>query len=143
MTVLQCGFCGEPIVGPRAKKYCNSVCAAGPRKAGQAEIDGWLRGEIEGHTGVTMKLKPWVREWVLKEAGYACSECGWAERHPDDGRPLVEVDHEDGDASNSRPYNLRVLCPNHHAMTSTFRRRNAVSTRNRGSAMVAVLQLAC
>lgn len=138
MQGLTCGFCKTPITGTRAKKYCNSVCAAAPRKAGAAEIAGWLAGDIEGHTGASQKLKPWVREYVLAAADYACSECGWNERHPDDNRPLVEVDHSDGDASNSRPHNLRVLCPNHHAMTSTFRRRNATSTRNRAP-VVAVL----
>lgn len=136
---LTCAFCLQPITGNRAKKYCNSVCAAAPRRAGQSEIEAWLAGEVCGHTGAAQKLKPWVREYVLLQANYACSECGWDKRHPDDGRPLVEVDHEDGDASNSRPYNLRALCPNCHSMTSTFRRRNAVSTRNR-SVVLAALQ---
>lgn len=138
MQGLTCGFCSEPITGTRAKKYCNSVCAAAPRKAGQNEVDGWLAGEIVGHTGAAMKLKPWVRDWVLEQANCACSICGWNERHSDDGRPLVEVDHEDGDAENSRPENLRVLCPNHHAMTSTFRRRNPTSKRNRTVVALAI-----
>ena len=137
---LTCGFCRLPIQGTRAKRYCNRTCAAGPRRAGQTEIDGWLAGDIAGHTGASRKLKPWVREYILGQANYACSECGWNERHPEDGRPLVEVDHADGDASNSRPLNLRVLCPNHHAMTSTFRRRNAVSTRNRSVVVAALHQ---
>lgn len=126
-----CDFCGKPIEGRRAKRYCDSVCAAAPKKAGQAEIDAWLAGDLTGHTGATLKLKPWVREWVLREANHACSECGWNKVHPEDGRCLVEVDHKDGDAANSRPENLRALCPCCHAMTPTFRRRNAVSARNR------------
>ncbi len=126
-----CAFCGEPILSTRRKRYCNSRCAAGPRRAGTAQIAAWLTGDLAGHTGVTCKLKPWVREWVLRRADYACEVCGWSERHPDDGRPLVEVDHIDGDAENTRPDNLKVLCPNHHAMTSTHRRRNRQSKRKR------------
>jgi predicted HNH restriction endonuclease len=70
---------------------------------------------------------------VLERDGYACQSCGWDERHPDDGRPLVEVDHADGDATNTRPENLRALCPNCHSMTPTFRRRNRVSKRHRST----------
>ena len=131
-----CSWCGKPIIGRRAKLYCDSTCAAGPKRAGAAEIAAWLAGEIDGHTGVSCKLKPWVREWVLDRAGHACETCGWNERHPDDGRCLVEVDHVDGDATNTRPDNLRALCPNHHAMTPTFRRRNRAGKRNRATVLI-------
>ncbi|TXS55353.1 hypothetical protein EAO77_03500 [Streptomyces sp. t39] len=40
------------------------------------------------------------------------------------GRPLpLEVDHRDGDWRNNRPENLRLLCPNCHAVTDTYRGR--------------------
>lgn len=131
LDTRRCVFCEAPIAGRRAKLYCNSTCAAGPKRAGADEVAAWLAGEIPGHTGATCNLKRWVRTWVLERANYACEECGWNERHPVDGRPLVEVDHIDGDAENTTPQNLRVLCPNHHAMTSTFRRRNGSSKRVR------------
>lgn len=70
---------------------------------------------------------------MLEKFNFSCSVCGWNERHPVDGKPLVEVDHIDGDAENCRPENLRVLCPNHHAMTDSFRARNKESKRNRKS----------
>ncbi|MGW3497163.1 HNH endonuclease signature motif containing protein [Streptomyces sp. NPDC001020] len=41
------------------------------------------------------------------------------------GRPLpLEVDHLDGDWRNNRPENLRLLCPNCHSSTDTYRGRN-------------------
>ncbi|MCK1817347.1 HNH endonuclease [Streptomyces sp. XM4011] len=51
-----------------------------------------------------------------------CSGCGippaWR------GQPLpLEVDHRDGDRNNNRPENLRLLCPNCHAATDTYRGR--------------------
>ncbi|QQM43078.1 HNH endonuclease [Streptomyces liliifuscus] len=52
-----------------------------------------------------------------------CSRCGteplWR------GRPLpLEVDHVDGNWRNNRPENLRLLCPNCHAATDSYRGRS-------------------
>jgi HNH endonuclease len=57
-----------------------------------------------------------------------CGECGipptWQ------GRPLpLEVDHVDGDWRNNLPANLRLLCPNCHSATDTYRGRNKGRTR--------------
>ncbi|WP_405709678.1 HNH endonuclease [Streptomyces xanthophaeus] len=52
----------------------------------------------------------------------ACRMCGieavWQ------GRPLpLEVDHIDGDWRNNHPENLRLVCPNCHSTTDTYRGR--------------------
>ncbi|MGW4228708.1 HNH endonuclease signature motif containing protein [Streptomyces sp. NPDC004980] len=51
-----------------------------------------------------------------------CARCGtgsvWR------GRPLpLEVDHIDGNWRNNQPQNLRLLCPNCHSTTETYRGR--------------------
>jgi hypothetical protein len=53
---------------------------------------------------------------------HRCEGCGLCEW---DGRPIpLELDHVDGDRTNNRLENLRLLCPNCHALTPTYRGRN-------------------
>lgn len=53
--------------------------------------------------------------------GY-CEHCGWAEETIDGYIPL-ELDHINGDRHDNRIENLRVLCPNCHSLTPTYRGR--------------------
>lgn len=52
-----------------------------------------------------------------------CEECGWAKRS-EDGRVPIEIDHVNGDHSDNRFENLRILCPNCHSLKPTHRGRN-------------------
>lgn len=55
-------------------------------------------------------------------ASKECSHCGISEWN---GKPIVlELDHIDGDNRNNVLENLRVLCPNCHSQTPTFRGKN-------------------
>jgi hypothetical protein len=51
-----------------------------------------------------------------------CAMCGTGPEW--NGRPLtLEVDHASGEWWDNRPENLRLLCPNCHAVTDTYRGR--------------------
>lgn len=53
---------------------------------------------------------------------HRCEDCGRAEWN---GQPIpLELDHVDGDRYNNLLQNLRLLCPNCHALTPTYRGRN-------------------
>ena len=62
---------------------------------------------------------------------YACAECGisaWRDR------PLpLDLDHVSGDVTDNRIENLRLLCPNCHSQTATYRGRNIGKIRWRVS----------
>ncbi|MFJ6565901.1 HNH endonuclease signature motif containing protein [Streptomyces sp. NPDC091292] len=96
----------------------------GPHRRSSAEI---LVADSSAHA----KRKPSSRlKEAMHELGIAeqCALCGieavWQ------GEPLpLEVDHIDGDWRNNRVENLRLLCPNCHSTTDTYRGRGKRRTR--------------
>jgi len=65
----------------------------------------------------TFKLKKRLYQEGLKQN--VCEECGISEHN---NKPIeCELDHIDGDKTNHLLKNLRVLCPNCHSQTHTFR----------------------
>ena len=93
---------------------------------------GWSRGRrgkfrvplehllVRGSTIRTHDLRVrLLREGVLQAVCVGCHRTEWR------GRPIpLELDHIDGDRSNNELGNLRLLCPNCHAQTDTYRGRN-------------------
>lgn len=68
-------------------------------------------------------------KWRLIRAGFKkaqCEECGWCGRAPT-GHIPIELDHINGNRYDHRIENLRILCPNCHSMTSTYRSRRRKS----------------
>lgn len=83
--------------------------------AGKIPLDEILEGKHPSYQ--TYKLKKRLYKEGLKEN--KCEECGvdsW------NGQVLeCELDHIDGDRTNHVFSNLKVLCPNCHSQTHTFR----------------------
>jgi len=65
-------------------------------------------------------IKPrFIKHYAIE---YKCDNCGIEEwKHKS---IVLELDHIDGDNRNNEISNLRLLCPNCHSQTDTFRGRN-------------------
>jgi len=123
---FNCVYCKKEVTtvfrGKKEPRYCASACVGGKKK--QDLLDKWLSGQ---HTGLmpSGKMSGTIRNFLLEEAKFSCEECGWNKRHPVDNKPLVQIDHKDGNPMNCARKNLRVLCPNCHSLTPTYMARNA------------------
>lgn len=71
----------------------------------------------------TTKTRPRVERLI--RFGLKTASCEGCHRTTWQGRPIpLEVDHIDGDNQRHHVDNLRLLCPNCHAFTPTYRGRN-------------------
>lgn len=111
----------------KSQMYCSVRCFFGHKS--WSKVQDWLSGEWDGSAG-TRRLSRTIREYLLEQANYQCQQCGFDTPHPLDGSTILEIDHINGDGEDHRPENLRVLCPNCHALTSTYRARNIGKGRN-------------
>lgn len=124
-----CLSCNLELLSPKQKKYCNQKCQN--KYQYDNYINRWLDGKETGYVGKCYQITSHVKKWMYEKHGTKCSKCGWDEKHPKDGKILTQIDHIDGDASNSKPNNLRILCPNCHTMTDTYGGRNKNSPREK------------
>lgn len=82
----------------------------------ESYISHWLNGDI-----LAMKCNDRIRRWIKSIRGEECWVCGWRGVNPYSRSVMLEVDHIDGDNQNNKPCNLRLLCPNCHSLTPTWK----------------------
>lgn len=113
----QCA-CGQ-AVGSRHNKWCDSCIAAG--RAGRTKV--WCLEDA--------KQDKSRRAYLLRTRPHQCQYpgCGITEWL---GAPTpLEMDHVDGDSDNNTEENLRLVCPNCHALTPTHKGKNRGNGRTR------------
>ncbi len=69
-----------------------------------------------------------LRKWFFKEYDYKCQGCGIIDWN---NKPItLELDHINGNRLDNREDNLRLLCPNCHSLTDSFRSNNLHKYKN-------------
>ena len=119
MKTYSCLNCNKicDITSHKFNKYCSNLCQQSERKS--TIFEKVLRGEIAN--------RPTIRKSIIWKNGHKCSRCNLSEWQ---GEPIaLELDHIDGNAGNNSYENVRVLCPNCHSLTDTWKGRNKGSGR--------------
>ena len=114
----QCRGCGSPLLKRSQKVYCGTACQALVRRNAKTKL--WLEsGEarMDGHQG------HYIRLYLAAAQSGCCAICGAASVWLDLPLALV-VDHIDGDPTNTRRENLRLICPNCDSQLPTYKSRN-------------------
>ena len=134
-----CEICGTQLTR-RNGRFCSHKCQGVFLQ--QRRIELFRTDQINPvHTVEMGRVPRWIRGWWVQQYGESCALCGWSERHLRTGRVPLEWNHIDGDCSNNRHSNLRLLCPNCHALTDNHGVLNyGKSSRRRKWAGVVVIQ---
>jgi 5-methylcytosine-specific restriction endonuclease McrA len=108
-----CGECGVEIKNNKNRSiFCSIKCSGEQRR--RLTFESFLKGEV--------KTRRTIKRILYERDGHKCSVCNltmWRNK-----KIPLEVDHQDGNASNNMPNNLRLLCPNCHAQQPTSKGSN-------------------
>jgi hypothetical protein len=115
----QCRGCGAELSKRSQKLFCSNACQRSAQQRSLTEL--WLEsgeapwvGGRQGH---------YIRQYLRDAQSGCCAICGGPNEWL--GIPLAFVlDHLDGDPTNNRRENLRLVCPNCDSQLPTFKSRN-------------------
>lgn len=121
--MFNCLNCNEEVkenYPSEIRKYCSKKCQQSFQF--NVKYQKWLDGEL-------LNIDPRAeKRCIIKRDGYSCSKCNISEWQNDS--LTLELEHKNGNSSDSSPDNLCLLCPNCHSQTSTYKGRNKGNGRH-------------
>ena len=120
-----CVNCGKEysVYNWKIGKYCNIQCQQDYQY--KERIKKWLEEGISWN----LQIPAWAKKHLSDTRGYACEVCGISDWN---SKTLsLECDHIDGHHANNHPSNLRLICPNCHSQTETYKAKNKGKEREK------------
>lgn len=126
MTAIICKNCNNPIGFKNWKKqqFCNKKCE-GEYKSKQKYLDYLENNEKYCKASYALRA---IKPHILKEQNNRCAICG-NENIWNNKIIIFILDHIDGDASNNKRKNIRLICPNCDSQLETYKSKNKNSAR--------------
>jgi protein-arginine kinase activator protein McsA len=112
-----------------ARIYCSMQCYQKSRYSVKSKLTQWLFGNLDGcliESGsmkgeLRPRLKEIIKSYILDKQDHKCIICGCSDIWH--GKNLIFIlDHIDGDWSNNKPDNFRLVCPNCNSQLDTTKR---------------------
>lgn len=124
-----CLRCGSTDRDGRNRRgpYCSWECFDEDRYQRTGSFARWMKAWLAGEvSGTAIKGGPdhRVRQALVILRGQRCEECSWDKVNPVSQRVPLHVDHIHGDRDRNRPEDVRLLCPNCHALTPNYQHLN-------------------
>jgi len=117
----------KSLINGSGIKYCSMSCQH--EFFFNDRINKWLDGELNGYSG-QYGTAHWIKKYLIQQNGEKCMECGWNEKNPISGNIPIELEHIDGNSENNNIKNLKLLCPNCHSLTPTYKSLNIGNGRH-------------
>ena len=114
-----CLFC-DKLLSITAKKYCNSSCQ---------QKYNWVEKQKLLESGISTLTNGMCKKYLIEKFGEKCQQCGWNETNPRTNKIPIDLEHIDGNSKNNSLNNLKLLCPNCHSLTPTYKALNVGNGR--------------
>ena len=125
-----CLNCGKEIIDTHCytRKYCSNQCQQ------DYEYKQWIENYKKDNSIAKStkwgQIPNYLRRYIFDKYNSQCCICGWSEINPYTNTIPLEIDHVDGNSENNSEENLRLICPNCHSLTPTYRGANRGHGRN-------------